>query len=468
MTSAIHALRGAGSSPRPWRARLAGIDDTVTLRAALTIISASGHAEFQLDSAAVPPTPGELLRLELVEGRPLNHPSAVSDTWHCPPYAVAVRLAHYLPYTETPVILDEAVIGTRGSQSEYRMRLEATAMQLVRDAAAGTSRGPLGGQLPSMPRPHLARRAEGWLRRALARCGEKVFSEWWSLGVSHHSLCEIVRRGELGSVQWLQPKPGPTYLADPFPWPGTPHVLCEEMPMAGGYGRIVALTPQANGRSLCTTDVLESDHHHSYPCVFQEGDESYLLPEASERGQTVLYRLGIGAALVPMCRVAPVRRLADATLFKHDGRYWIACTDLDIGAHDNLCLLHAERLCGPWQSHRLTPVKIDVRGARPAGSIFSVGGDLIRPAQDCAQTYGAAVTLNRVERLTRDEYRETPFLKIKPDRNGPFPHGLHTLTSDGVHTWIDGKRFILHLPSILTKAARRISAPLGKGRSTAS
>lgn len=466
MTSATHDLLGGVAAPRPSITKLAGIDATATLRAALDDAPATARAKLRLDPTISPPSPHELLRLELADGRPLNHSAAVSETWHKPPYAVAVRLARYQPGAEAAEVLDEAVIGTRGSRKEYRMRLETTAARLVRDAMAGTNRGPLGVHLPSLPRRDGASRAAGWLRRGLARCEERLLSEWWSLGISDRSLDDIARTGEVGTVQWLRPKPGPAYLADPFPRSGTAQVFCEEMPMAGGHGRIVVLEPDADAGVFRLSNVLNSDHHHSYPCVFQEAPETYLLPEASERGATVLYRLVAGADLVPMCKVAPTRRLADATLFKHNGRYWVACTDLDIGAHDNLCLLHADSPCGPWQQHRLTPVKIDVRSARPAGPLFSVAGNLIRPAQDCARTYGAAVTLNCVERLTTEEYRETPFRTIHPNPGGPFPHGLHTLSSDGARTWIDGKRFVLHLPTILAKIAQRGATPLGKRRST--
>jgi hypothetical protein len=169
-----------------------------------------------------------------------------------------------------------------------------------------------------------------------------------------------------------------------------------------------------------------------------------------------LYRLEGDGQLHPVSRVAPQRRLSDPTLFRHDGRYWIACADLDFGAHDSLCLLHATCLEGPWQSHRLNPVRIDIRGARPAGNVFRVGDALFRPGQNCAATYGGGITLYRIDALTPDDYQETAVASLLPDRNGPFPHGLHTLVNDGTHTWVDGKRFVLDWTVLSQKLRRRL------------
>ena len=56
--------------------------------------------------------------------------------------------------------------------------------------------------------------------------------------------------------------------------------------------------------------------------------------------------------------------------------------------------------------HRLNPLKIDVTSSRPAGPLFERDGMLLRPAQDCSSTYGAAVVLHRIVELTPDRFQE--------------------------------------------------------------
>ena len=184
----------------------------------------------------------------------------------------------------------------------------------------------------------------------------------------------------------------------------------------------------------------------------------FCVPEAPQRGGTKIYRLDDDGGLLPICDVAPHARLADPTLFRWDGRYWLACTDLDLGSHDNLCLLHAPTPTGPWTPHARWPVKIDVRAARPAGMVFTAGDRLFRPGQNCAATYGAAVALHEVQTLTETDYQESLVAEIRPDRSGPFPHGLHTLTHDGDRFWVDGKRYVLDLGLFGRKLRNRVSA----------
>ncbi len=77
--------------------------------------------------------------------------------------------------------------------------------------------------------------------------------------------------------------------------------------------------------------------------------------------------------------------------------------------------------------------------------MFTAGGRLFRPAQDCAATYGAGIALHEVVTLSETEFSESLVSVLRPDRTGPFPHGLHTLVHDGQRFWVDGKRFVLDL-----------------------
>ncbi len=327
-------------------------------------------------------------------------------------------------------------------------------MHLLERALGGYGHEVLTTTTGEQPHPS-PRGAGGRLDRARTKWADRLRSEWWSLGIASRSPQEILRTGGLGPVRWLAPDAGAAYCADPFPLPGTGKVLCEEMPMSGGHGRIVVLA-ESGGTFSRAGIVLETAQHHSYPCVYQENDETFLLPEATSRGGTTLYHLSASYGLTPVCAVAEGRRLADSTLFRHGDRYWIAATDLDFGSHDNLVLLYADYLGGPWQAHPAAPASIDIRGARPAGPPFRADGALFRPAQDCSATYGGGIAINRIDVLTPEVFHESLALRLLPEAGGPFPHGLHTLAGDGTRTWIDGKRFVLDWPSLRQKFNRRL------------
>lgn len=444
----------------PYVVVLSGIDGSEIVNAALGDPALTEIALPRLEPACTPPCDALLWRVETASGAGLNQPRLLRNYWHRRPYAMTIRLVQYQPGSETPEILDEATLGTRGEWDVFKAAADRLAMRFVRDAALGRGRGAAVVSPAAAPYG-----APGWMDAIWARWTQRLTVEWWSVGSATASLNSVLLGGGIGEITWYHAEAGVRYLADPFPWPGTSRILCEEMPLIDGVGRIVAITPE-NGTLLPSEVILDDGAHHSYPCTFREDDLVHCVPESTLRGATRIYRLHDDGRLVPVCDPAPYARLADPTLFRWNGRYWLGCTDLDLGEHDNLCLLHAPAITGPWTQHSQWPVRIDVRGARCAGMMFNVEGRLFRPGQDCAATYGAAVVLHEIVTLTETEFRETPVTTLFPDQSGPFPHGLHTLVHDGQRFWVDGKRFVIDFgvfrAKLLGKASRVFSRLGGK------
>jgi hypothetical protein len=103
---------------------------------------------------------------------------------------------------------------------------------------------------------------------------------------------------------------------------------------------------------------------------------------------------------------------------------FVAIADTD--SSDELHLYYSSTPLGPWKPHKQNPVKSDVRNSRPAGRLFYWNGELCRPAQDSSQRYGYAMTINRILRLTPDEFVEQEISKILPQWRRDL-RGTHTL-----------------------------------------
>jgi hypothetical protein len=460
VTSLSDAWPGANFLPAsgraPFAAVLAGVDNSEIVDAALTDPALAEAVMLRFEPGCTPPCDALLWRLETASGESLNRPGLLAGHWHRSPYAMTLRLVQYQPGSMVPQVLDEGTLGTRGPRAAFKAAVDRLAMRFVRDTALGRARGPAGSAPAAAPLG-----APGWLDAWREKWRDRLKTEWWSVGVAAATWDQVLSGAGLGDVTWYRTKAGHRYLADPFPWPGTGRILCEEMPLTGGVGRIVAISEE--GRTLAPPTVLLDDgYHHSYPCTFRDGDTVYCVPESTERGATCIYRLDDDGQLIPICEVAPHARLADPTLFRWNGQYWLGCTDLDLGGHDNLCLLYASAMTGPWTAHARWPVKIDVRGARSAGMLLAMNGRLFRPGQDCAATYGAAVAIHEITTLNETDFFESLVTVLRPDPDGPFPDGLHTLVNDGERFWLDGKRFIIDLglfrQKLLGRASRLFSA----------
>lgn len=271
--------------------------------------------------------------------------------------------------------------------------------------------------------------------------------EHWYPGLVRRPIASFVQTSDY-DVEWLFRSAAGHYAADPFGCivDDATYVFCEEYDYRDKRGYLSA-APLNQGKKfqLRFAPVMRPPHHISYPFVFENDGDWFCVPEASESGQVALFR----ARNFPLewDRVAvllPEFAGVDNTLVRHDGRWWMFNTSAEAPNRD-LYVWYSQRLDSGWTAHARNPVKSDVRSSRPAGTPFVEGGILYRPAQDCAGTYGRRVCVNAVRVLTPSRFEEETVAFVAPQRSGPNPDGLHTLSAIGPWTLIDGKcrRFVL-------------------------
>lgn len=202
------------------------------------------------------------------------------------------------------------------------------------------------------------------------------------------------------------------FVADPFALrvDGTWHLFFEVLNRASGRGEIgLAVSDDLEHWSYAKI-VLAEPFHLSYPLTFTHDGAIYMVPEASASGGVRLYR----ATRFPHewdleSVIMTGNVLLDATLFEHDGAWWMLVDTSRRHTHDTLRLYHASSPAGPWSEHPASPlVDGDPTAARPAGRVVSVGGRLVRYAQDCAVRYGHRVQAFEILELTPRSYQERP------------------------------------------------------------
>jgi hypothetical protein len=266
----------------------------------------------------------------------------------------------------------------------------------------------------------------------------------WNIGVAVAPIDAFLTADTRPPIQWLPEPADGTFIADPFALPsnGPLTILYEDFYFHDNRGRIACVS-FADGRPTAPAQtVFDLPFHMSYPYLFQHEGAIYCIPETHESDEVVLYeavdfptRWRKAATLLsnfPAC---------DSTLFQHEGRWWLACTSYKADSNLKLFLFHAPALSGPWTPHAGNPVKTDVTSSRPAGTPFVREGKLYRPAQDCSTRYGGRIVINRVARLNPTEFAEERAGVVEPDRAGPYPSGLHTLSACGNRTMVDGLRY---------------------------
>ena len=275
--------------------------------------------------------------------------------------------------------------------------------------------------------------------RALVEIEQWIVAYRFTKGVPESN---DVPEGVLYRFRELVP-PKDRIWADPFPavHDGRHYLFFEEKPY-GSHAHLSVMEIDAKGQPGPPRIVLERPYHLSYPHVFRWRDEWYMVPETFDERRIELYRAESfpdrwTLHSVLLDGVAAV----DATLFEHEGRWWLSFATAVEGLEEASALhfYHAPTPLGPWESHRYNPVKVDVRSERPAGRVFRRDGRLYRPAQDGAPRYGSGLVLHEVLELTPTTFREEEVTRIWPTWR-PKLNGTHTINAAGGLTAIDARQ----------------------------
>lgn len=221
--------------------------------------------------------------------------------------------------------------------------------------------------------------------------------------------------------------PKDKFWADPFPvkFEGKYFVFFEEYLYKTGKAHISVMELTKSGATE-PVPVLKRDYHLSYPFMLEWQGRHFMIPETAGNKTVEVYGCESFPGEWKLETVLLEKPGRDATLFEVDGLWWMFVALADTHAGDELHLYYSSSPLGPWQPHRQNPVKSDVRNSRPAGRLFYWNGDLCRPAQDSSQRYGYGMTINRIVRLTPDEYEEQEVAKILPQWRLDL-RGTHTL-----------------------------------------
>jgi hypothetical protein len=159
--------------------------------------------------------------------------------------------------------------------------------------------------------------------------------------------------------------------------------------------------------------VLRRDYHLSYPFVFRDKDEIFMMPETQGSNQLEVWR----ATRFPLewelyATAFEGEKVADSMMFKQDDQWWLFTNLSDTKVfqeHSSELQLYAVN--GPDLSsikpHPLNPVIIGSAHARNAGPIVQIDNRLYRPSQNNSHgMYGFGLNLMEIDRLDGMCYEE--------------------------------------------------------------
>ena len=156
-------------------------------------------------------------------------------------------------------------------------------------------------------------------------------------------------------------------------------------------------------------DVLDLDYHLSFPYIFEEDGEIYLMPETRENNQLELYRSIEFPSKWELVETAfEGEKVMDAYFYDdlENQRWLFVNKQVDDNAPRD-CELYIYKveskdgsLLGNLKPHNLNPVLIDSRSARNGGLIITYKNECYRPSQaNMDSIYGRALNIRKIEKL---------------------------------------------------------------------
>jgi hypothetical protein len=261
----------------------------------------------------------------------------------------------------------------------------------------------------------------GFLNKTYGVFGKRV--KHWTLFIGEGNFMDI-------DLTKLTPVkvPNDEFWADPFLFKHKDeyYVFFENYSYKTNKGKI-SCGRVKNGQLINIVDVLALDYHLSYPFVFEEDGEIFMMPEACQNKRLEIYK----------CNKFPDKWEIFTTAFEgetvfdaffyndHLKNKWLfinkqISSNTDIQSELYIYKVGSLKL-NALKSHKQNPVIIDSRVARNGGAFFEYKNKIYRPSQSNTDgVYGKALNINQVKKLTIDVYEEEIERKVKPN----FKKGL--------------------------------------------
>lgn len=154
---------------------------------------------------------------------------------------------------------------------------------------------------------------------------------------------------------------------------------------------------------------LEEDFHLSFPFVFKDKDEIYMIPETCQTNSIRLYKAKSDSLKFSFVKtLIQGEKYVDSSIYLKEGIYYLF-TSIQTPENSYIQQLYfTDSLTGNWEIHPASPIAAGKQFGRNAGAIFSANDNLYRPAQNCTKFYGNNISIFQITNLSPTEYKEVP------------------------------------------------------------
>ena len=263
----------------------------------------------------------------------------------------------------------------------------------------------------------------------------------WNLGFIEEGLSDTLSN-QSPKIHWVKKRIKDRWFADPFILDVTDSeiiILAEEYCYNVHRGRIARVViDRKTYEEMSFEIILELQTHLSFPFIIRKNGKIFLMPENSASGCSTVYEYNdANRKLTPLHHIAE-EPFADATIFEMEGQSYL-CTTMLPDTNSKSVKIYTLNKDAFKVVDRVATVKFPIVCGRNAGEVFTVDGQMYRPAQDCTLRYGHGVILQKMT-MENGEWRLENVNSLYP-KSFKYNQGVHTFNNFKGLIVIDGRGY---------------------------
>lgn len=263
----------------------------------------------------------------------------------------------------------------------------------------------------------------------------------WNLGFIEEGLSDTLSN-QSPKIHWVKKRIKDRWFADPFILDVTDSeiiILAEEYCYNVHRGRIARVViDRKTYEEMSFEIILELQTHLSFPFIIRKNGKIFLMPENSASGCSTVYEYNdANRKLTPLHHIAE-EPFADATIFEMEGQSYL-CTTMLPDTNSKSVKIYTLNKDAFKVVDRVATVKFPIVCGRNPGEVFTVDGQMYRPAQDCTLRYGHGVILQKMT-MENGEWRFENVNSLYP-KSFKYNQGVHTFNNFKGLIVIDGRGY---------------------------
>ena len=181
--------------------------------------------------------------------------------------------------------------------------------------------------------------------------------------------------------------------------------------------------------------VLKESFHLSFPYVFEDNGNVYMIPESQECDSIRLYQankhltsFSYIRTLLHQKRIKDIHyNFNDSHVYKKGDKYYLFTSYQKNWMYYQELYITDDLLKGTFIKHPMSPICASNEFGRNGGSLIHYNDKLLRVTQDCHNNYGDNISLMEITELDERNYKEQLFRQNIFPQNNIFIDGGHQL-----------------------------------------